>query len=158
MCSDQEAVELIRNVPDAQEASKILVDHALSRFSTDNLSCMVVRFDMNRVKDVINRVVDPIGVIGDPISGGDRSISEADKIVEGTRKSMANAGIADTPESAEKVNEQILEKMSNEEPGPELSIDDQPGDIPNPVDSRTTQDAPPQAPTQATPADKETKP
>ena len=141
MCSDQEAVELIRNVTDAQEASKILVDHALSRFSTDNLSCMVVRFDTNRVKDVINRVVDPIGVIGDPV-GGDRGISEADKIVEGARESMANAGIADTPESAEKVNEEILQKMSDDEPGPELSIDEQPGDIP--IDSQT--------------ADKETKP
>lgn len=141
MCSDQEAVELIRNVTDAQEASKILVDHALSRFSTDNLSCMVVRFDTNRVKDVINRVVDPIGVIGDPV-GGDRGISEADKIVEGARQSMANAGIADTPESAEKVNEEILQKMSDDEPGPELSIDEQPGDIP--IDSQT--------------ADKETKP
>ena len=134
-------MELIRNVTDAQEASKILVDHALSRFSTDNLSCMVVRFDTNRVKDVINRVVDPIGVIGDPV-GGDRGISEADKIVEGARQSMANAGIADTPESAEKVNEEILQKMSDDEPGPELSIDEQPGDIP--IDSQT--------------ADKETKP
>lgn len=134
-------MELIRNVTDAQEASKILVDHALSRFSTDNLSCMVVRFDTDRVKDVINRVVDPIGVIGDPV-GGDRGISEADKIVEGARQSMANAGIADTPESAEKVNEEILQKMSDDEPGPELSIDEQPGDIP--IDSQT--------------ADKETKP
>lgn len=134
-------MELIRNVTDAQEASKILVDHALSRFSTDNLSCMVVRFDTNRVKDVINRVVDPIGVIGDPV-GGDRGISEADKIVEGARQSMANAGIADTPESAEKVNEEILQKISDDEPGPELSIDEQPGDIP--IDPQT--------------ADKETKP
>ncbi|KAI2266612.1 mgpp2cl-1, protein phosphatase 2C-like protein 1 [Ophidiomyces ophidiicola] len=45
VCSDQEAVDLIRNTHDPQAASKILVDHALSRFSTDNLSCMVVRFD-----------------------------------------------------------------------------------------------------------------
>jgi protein phosphatase PTC1 len=45
VCSDQEAVDLICNVYDPQEASKILVDHALSRFSTDNLSCMIVRLD-----------------------------------------------------------------------------------------------------------------
>lgn len=145
-------MELIRNVPDAQEASKILVDHALSRFSTDNLSCMVVRFDMNRVKDVINRVVDPIGVIGDPVSGGDRNISEADKIVEGARKSMANAGIADNSESPEKVDEEILQKMSNDEPGPELSIDDQSGDIPNPADTTAAQA------TSTSQAGKETKP
>lgn len=121
-------MELVRNIPDAQEASRVLVDHALSRFSTDNLSCMVIRFDTNRVRDVINRVVEPIGVIGDP-ANGDRNVSEADKIVEGARKSMANAGIADNPESAEKVNEEILQKMSNDEPGPELAIDEQPGDI-----------------------------
>ncbi|KAJ6144933.1 protein phosphatase 2C [Penicillium chermesinum] len=50
VCSDQEAVDLIRNVHDAQEASKMLVDHALARFSTDNLSCMVIRLDSSRSK------------------------------------------------------------------------------------------------------------
>lgn len=85
---------------------------------------MVIRFDSNRVKDVLNRSVDPIGVVGDPAMNVDSGVSEADKIVEGTRKSMANAGIADNSETAEKVNEEILEKMSHEEPGPELAIDD----------------------------------
>ncbi|KAK6333445.1 Protein phosphatase 2C 1 [Orbilia javanica] len=45
VCSDQEAVDLIRTVQDPQDASKALVDHALARFSTDNLSCMIVRFE-----------------------------------------------------------------------------------------------------------------
>lgn len=45
VCSDQEAVDLVRDVDDPQEASKILVDHALQRFSSDNLSCMIVRLD-----------------------------------------------------------------------------------------------------------------
>lgn len=45
VCSDQEAVDLIRQVQDPQEASKMLVDHALRRFSSDNLSCMIVRLD-----------------------------------------------------------------------------------------------------------------
>lgn len=85
---------------------------------------MVIRFDTNRVRDVVNRSVDPIGVVGDPATNTDRGVSEADKIVEGTRKSMANAGISDNSETAEKVNEEILEKMSHEEPGPELAIDD----------------------------------
>lgn len=44
-------MDLIRNVQDAQEASKILVDHALARFSTDNLSCMVIRLNSNRTKE-----------------------------------------------------------------------------------------------------------
>lgn len=44
VCEDQEAVDLIRNFQDPQEASKRLLDHALSNYSTDNLSIMVVRF------------------------------------------------------------------------------------------------------------------
>jgi len=116
-------VELIRNVTDAQEASKILVDHALARFSTDNLSCMVIRFDSSRVKDVINQAVEPIGVDGDPATAN-QSVSEADKIVEGTRQSMANAGITDDSENAQKVNEEIIRRMSTDEPGPELSVNE----------------------------------
>ncbi|KAF8534290.1 phosphatase 2C-like domain-containing protein [Trichophaea hybrida] len=45
VCSDQEAVDLVRSILDPQEASKKLVDHALSQFSSDNLSCMIVRLD-----------------------------------------------------------------------------------------------------------------
>lgn len=45
VCSDQDAVDLVRHIDDPQEASKILVDHALQRFSSDNLSCMIVRLD-----------------------------------------------------------------------------------------------------------------
>ncbi|OJJ80351.1 type 2C protein phosphatase PTC1 [Aspergillus glaucus CBS 516.65] len=123
VCSDQEAVELIRNVPDAQEASRILVDHALARFSTDNLSCMVIRFDSSRIKNVVNQAVEPIGVDGDPATAN-QSISEADKIVEGTRQSMANAGITDDSENAQKVNEEIIRRMSTDEPGPELSVNE----------------------------------
>ncbi|PYH87808.1 PP2C-domain-containing protein [Aspergillus ellipticus CBS 707.79] len=125
VCSDQEAVDLVRNVHDAQDASKILVDHALARFSTDNLSCMVIRFDSNRVKGVINRTADFIGVDGDPPTNVERGVSEADKIIEGARMSMASAGIADDPQTAEKVTEEILQKMSTDgEPGPELPVNE----------------------------------
>ncbi|KAL3474149.1 phosphatase 2C-like domain-containing protein [Aspergillus californicus] len=115
VCSDQEAVELIRNVSDAQEASKILVDHALARFSTDNLSCMVIRLDGDRHREVANRQVDPTVIEG----ALRRGASEADKIVEGARKSMANTGIADDFKTTEKVHEEmedILERPSVEEP------------------------------------------
>ncbi|KAJ5218671.1 uncharacterized protein N7498_000770 [Penicillium cinerascens] len=143
VCSDQEAVDLIRNVQDAQNASKILVDHALARFSTDNLSCMVIRLDSNRVKDVVTSRAEPIGVDGDPVNVP-HGVSEADKIVEGARKSIASAGIADDPESAEQANEAILEKMANsdQEAGPEIAIDD-PSHLPsvdilNPPEGRET--------------------
>ncbi|KAJ9091217.1 hypothetical protein QFC19_009213 [Naganishia cerealis] len=42
---DQEAVDLIRNKTDPQEASKVLLDHAIHSYSTDNLSVMVIRFN-----------------------------------------------------------------------------------------------------------------
>ena len=40
----------MRNNPSPQAASKALVDHALSRFSTDNLSVMVVRFESKKLQ------------------------------------------------------------------------------------------------------------
>ncbi|PKY03484.1 PP2C-domain-containing protein [Aspergillus campestris IBT 28561] len=124
VCSDQEAVDLIRHIPDAQEASKVLVDHALARFSTDNLSCMVIRLNSERVREVVNGTADPIGVAGDPSMPAEPGLSEADKIVESARRSMANAGITDDSEAGEKVKEEILQKMSNEEAGPELSVNE----------------------------------
>jgi len=45
VCTDQAACDLIREIRDPQEASAVLVKYALDEHSTDNLSCMVVRFD-----------------------------------------------------------------------------------------------------------------
>ncbi|KAL4953983.1 phosphatase 2C-like domain-containing protein [Aspergillus filifer] len=119
VCSDQEAVDLIRNVPDAQEASKILVDHALARFSTDNLSCMVIRLDGDRHREVASRTVDSAVTEG-KLANRSSGISEADKIVEGARKSMASTGIADESETLKKVHEeaeeQNQERISGDEP------------------------------------------
>ena len=131
-------MDLVRNVSDAQEASKVLVDHALARFSTDNLSCMVIRFDSGRVKEVVNQVAEPIGVDGDPPTNVEHGVSEADKIVEGARRSMASAGLTDDNETAEKVNEELLQKMSNDEAGPELSVNEL-SDVPEVV--KTSPDA-----------------
>jgi len=41
---DQAAIDLIRDLPDPQVASKRLVEYALSHFSSDNISVLVVRF------------------------------------------------------------------------------------------------------------------
>lgn len=43
VCTDQQAVDLIRDIPNEKLASKVLVDHALKEYSTDNLTVMVVR-------------------------------------------------------------------------------------------------------------------
>ncbi|EDN05880.1 protein phosphatase 2C [Histoplasma capsulatum] len=118
VCSDQEAVDLIRGTEDPQLASKILVDHALSRFSTDNLSCMIVRFDTKAIQQAIEqqqRCTSLAPPATTDSSGGSINInntnnttnnnnngpspspvqlvgiSEADKIVEETRK-KARAG------------------------------------------------------------------
>ncbi|KAI9292419.1 protein phosphatase 2C [Neoconidiobolus thromboides FSU 785] len=45
VCSDQDAVNLISEIEDPQEASKKLLQFALNNFSTDNLSTMVIRLD-----------------------------------------------------------------------------------------------------------------
>ncbi|KAI9766331.1 MAG: Protein phosphatase 2C 1 [Geoglossum simile] len=80
VCSDQEAVDLIRYNNDPQDASKVLVDHALARFSTDNLSCMIVRFDNRAVQNTVDHKVELIGVEGDQ-PGKRGGISEAEAIV-----------------------------------------------------------------------------
>ncbi|KAG8815232.1 Protein phosphatase 2C 1 [Serendipita sp. 399] len=41
---DQEAVDLVRDKQDAQQMAKFLLDHALAKFSSDNVTVMVVRF------------------------------------------------------------------------------------------------------------------
>lgn len=119
-------MDLIRNTHDAQAASKILVDHALSRFSTDNLSCMIVRFDSKLVQDMVDRRVDPIGVEGDvPTHRSD--VSEADKIIEDTKKNVADLGLIDdekNPIPNERLQEDIIREAEKEEPGPEASPPD----------------------------------
>lgn len=69
----------------------MLVEHALSRFSTDNLSCMIVRFDGQLVQQTVDRKTDPIGVEGDPTSrnGG---MSEVDAIVQSQKKKLDESG------------------------------------------------------------------
>ncbi|KAI9209109.1 phosphatase 2C-like domain-containing protein [Polychytrium aggregatum] len=47
VCTDQEAVDLIKDIAEPQQAAENLLDHALAQFSTDNLSVLVIRFDKN---------------------------------------------------------------------------------------------------------------
>nr|KMM72002.1 protein phosphatase 1K [Coccidioides posadasii RMSCC 3488] len=125
VCTDQEAVDLIRNAHDPQEASKILVDHALSQFSTDNLSCMVVRFDSKAHADGVN-----IKSAGESEALNKTSVSETDKIVaqakrESHRNSASNLGPAITEADSSSEVEAAAAKL-DEEPGPELSLPEKP--------------------------------
>jgi protein phosphatase PTC1 len=55
-------------------AAKLLVDHALSRFSTDNLSCMIVRFDQQALLESQNNRDKAIGVEGDAAETGTSAV------------------------------------------------------------------------------------
>ncbi|RDA94510.1 hypothetical protein CP533_2718 [Ophiocordyceps camponoti-saundersi (nom. inval.)] len=88
VCSDQEAVDLIRNVHDPTAASKLLVDHALSRFSTDNLSCMIVRFD----KETGPQNVDAKNPSGES-DGTAAKVGEVEKIVTATKQKIADGSL-----------------------------------------------------------------
>ncbi|KAM7192831.1 phosphatase 2C-like domain containing protein [Rhypophila sp. PSN 637] len=92
VCSDQDAVDLVRNIQDPVAAAKLLVDHALTHFSTDNLSCMIIRFNKQAILE--NQSKDnAIGVEGDastPVTSG--KVSETEKIV-GTIKQKIAEGV-----------------------------------------------------------------
>ena len=92
VCSDQEAVDLVRNLVDPTTAAKELVDHALARFSTDNLSCMIVRFNKSALLTSAQEPSSAIGVEGDPPSLPGK-ISEADKIVGEAKRKVAEDGV-----------------------------------------------------------------
>lgn len=88
VCSDQDAVDLVRNVQDPTTAAKLLVDHALARFSTDNLSCMIVRFDKQALLENQTNKDKAIGVEGDAATAAGK-VSEAEKIVSATKAKIA---------------------------------------------------------------------
>ena len=121
MCSDQEAVDLVRNVHEPQEASKMLVDHALARFSTDNLSVMIVRFDPKKLEH--NTMAD-IGVEHDDTKEKG-AISEVQMLVgEARRHSGAvREGAVEDPNESEELRDQVIHEQEEEdqEPGPELT-------------------------------------
>lgn len=120
VCSDQEAVDLVRNNPSPQAASKLLVDHALSRFSTDNLSVMVIRFDSKKLQ---SNTSSNIGVEREDHKT--KGPSEVETIVnEARRKSgVEDEGVASIEAESEELKTKAMKQIEEEdpEPGPELS-------------------------------------
>lgn len=84
-------MDLVRNIEDPVAAAKTLVDHALARFSTDNLSCMIIRLDRQALLDHQNNKNSAIGVEGDPATVPGK-VSEAEKIVGTTIAKIAEGG------------------------------------------------------------------
>ena len=120
VCSDQDAVDLVRREQDPQAASKILVDHALSRFSTDNLSCMIVRFNSRGLQDAASKTQEHIGVDGDPPSNLKGGIRETEAIVGAAKKGMSNDQVAGEGEDLSRISTDMIQEEENAEPGPEL--------------------------------------
>lgn len=132
VCSDQEAVDLVRGQQDPVAAAKQLVDHALARFSTDNLSCMIVRLNKSALLTTTKEPSSAIGVEGDPNSVSGK-ISETEKIVGDARRKVQEDGVPGIgisgsnsgkghdpvaiPDSDEAVKRMNMEKVVEEEPG-----------------------------------------
>ena len=93
----------------------MLVEHALARFSTDNLSCMVVRFDAKAVQQAVAQQTEPIGVEGDaPSKKG--SVTESEAIV--AEAQQKTRGMDRGNHSPGRV---VEETNAGAEPGPELN-------------------------------------
>lgn len=52
VAGDQQAVDLVRDNPDAQEASKALLSYAIGKATTDNVTVLVVRFKKGSERNV----------------------------------------------------------------------------------------------------------
>jgi protein phosphatase PTC1 len=120
VCSDQEAVDLVRGVQDPQTASKNLVEYALARFSTDNLSVMIVRFDPQKLQT--NTKMD-IGV--ETGANKDKlAISEVEMIVgEARRHSGLTQEGTVSDQDSEDLMQTVIKEQENEdqEEGPEYT-------------------------------------
>lgn len=45
VCTDQQAVDMVRNIKDPKKASSVLVNYAINQMTTDNVTAMVIRLD-----------------------------------------------------------------------------------------------------------------
>ena len=113
-------MDLVRNVQNPQDASKKLVDHALARFSTDNLSVMIVRFDPKKLQ---NNTTSNIGV--ETEENKDKSaVSEVEMLVAEARRHSTSRGegAVEDEEEAEKLQENVIRETEEEqEYGPEFT-------------------------------------
>ncbi|KAK9450647.1 phosphatase 2C-like domain-containing protein [Limtongia smithiae] len=82
VCTDQEIVNLVRRVKDPQEASKMIISHALARGSMDNLTALVVRFDP-RMGEMIrkNHAPQPVEPVVED-NEDENAIADLDEIVD----------------------------------------------------------------------------
>ena len=121
---------MIRETQDPSASAKHLVEHALARFSTDNLSCMVVRLNKTALTLATQDAASAIGVEGDPACLPGK-VSEAEKIVAAAKRKVeedgvpavgvsgSNSGKGHDPKTAEEEEQSkriSMEKVVEEEP------------------------------------------
>ena len=115
----------MRNQRDPQEASKKLVDHALARFSTDNLSVMIVRFDAKKLQ---NNTTSNIGVESEATKE-QGALSEVEMLVAEARRHSTSVqdGVVEDEKEAEALREQVIKEQDEEgqETGPEFTPEGQ---------------------------------
>ena len=74
VCEDQEAVELVRHMQDAQAMAKKLLDHALAKFSTDNVTVITVRFRHEKKNSMgMNKEGSSATVVSNGAAGGGKA-------------------------------------------------------------------------------------
>ena len=104
----------------------MLVDHALARFSTDNLSVMIVRFDPQKL--LANTSTD-IGLETDPATQEKGAVSEVDMIVNEARR---HSGLYETDSvplsevESDEAKQMAIKEEEEQEPGPELTPEGKP--------------------------------
>lgn len=83
-------MDLVRHELDPVAAAKQLVEYALTRFSTDNLSCMIVRLHKTALQETATSK--PIGVEGDK-GHTTGKVSEVEKIVADAKRKVEEGGV-----------------------------------------------------------------
>lgn len=100
----------------------MLVDHALSRFSTDNLSVMIVRFDSKKLQ---SNTSSSIGV--ERRDSKAKGPSEVETIVDEARRKSGLEEDSVVPEEgdSEELKTKVMKQIEEEdpEPGPEVTPD-----------------------------------
>lgn len=94
---DQDAVDLVDGIKDPKEAAKRLLQHALSNFSTDNTSVMVVRFNADGSMAGASAEVDSKSRRGEAAAHGEQESAGSSA---GSSEDSLGGGVTITAESA----------------------------------------------------------
>lgn len=106
---DQDAVDLVANVQNPQDAAQMLLQHALSNFSTDNTSIMVVRFnaDVSTPAGRVEAEQTPAGAKGQRNAVGDSDITSSGETSTTSDRDGSLPAVAAPPLASSDVTESV---------------------------------------------------